>query len=88
MCVCVSILVCGAFRALSDVMCVHLYRAVVRSGLVGSGVVAGSPSGRSDRKQKAAEWLQPGNKTPSTSHQRTGYDLLREEHHTYTKTQK
>lgn len=65
---------------------VCLYRAVGRSGPVGPGVAAGFPSGRSDRRQRAAEWLQPENKTPLISHQQTGCDLLHEEHRTYTHT--
>lgn len=64
--------------------CCVLYRAVVRSTPVGPGAGAGSPCGLSDRQPTAAEWLQPVSKTPSTSHQRRGYDLRHEEHHTYT----
>lgn len=77
----------GAFRAgRAWCVCVCLYHAAVRSGPVGPGAVAGSPCGRSDRRQRAAEWLQPENKTPWTSHRQTECDLLHEEHHTYTHT--
>lgn len=68
------------------------YRAAVRSGTVGPGVVAGSPSGRSDRRQRAAEWLQPESRTPSTCRQQRGCDLLHEERrtcsHKHTNTNK